>query len=216
MPIPANQITVAEIHLQGSIAAAGSSAKRIDLVFHYRRVAVAVNPTKAALDTIFQATVAVPLIAAINARFTQTGNTIRWMNDAQDGPQTFLHAVVGGVAGDSMVTDMAAFILQKTALRGKSYRGGKHLGPMSESDTTAGTEDVFNAAALVRLGAVATAMQAALTDATPNTWNPCILSRKAPAQYKDNPTNVITNDVITTLARKSVGVMKHRRPVSVY
>jgi hypothetical protein len=216
MPIPPNQITVAEVVLRGVAGAGGSSAKNVNLVFHYRRTAVAVNPTKAALDVAFQAAVAVPLIAALNARFTQQATMIRWMNDAQDAYVGFGHAVVGGVAGDSMPDHEAAFLLQQTGLRGRSYRGGKHLGPMSEADTTGGTDDIFNAAALARLATAAAAIAVQVVDVTPNNWNPTILSRVAPAQYKVNPTVVVVNDVIAVLINKRVGTMRGRRVASVY
>lgn len=216
MPIAPNLITVAEVVLRGISTAGGSSAKNINLVFHYRRVAVAVNATKAALDVVFQASVAVPFIAALNARFTQGATFIRWMNDAQDAYASFAHAVVGGVAGDSMPDHEAAFLLYRTGLRGRSYRGSKHLGPMSEADTTAGSDDIFNAAALARLATASAGAILALTDTTPNTWNPCVLSRVPPAQYLVNPTNVVTNDAISVSINKRVGTMRHRRVASIY
>jgi hypothetical protein len=216
MPIAPNLITVAEIVLRGISSAGGSSAKNINLVFHYRRVATAVNPTKAALDTVFQATVAVPVIAALNARFTQGSTFIRWMNDAQDAYSSFAHAVVGGVGGDSMPDHEAAFLLYRTGLRGRSYRGSKHLGPMSEADTTGGTDDIFNAASLARLATAAAAMILPLPDATPNTWNPCVLSRVNPAQYIVNPTTVVSNDAISVSINKRVGTMRRRRVASIY
>jgi hypothetical protein len=216
MPIPINQVTVAEIHVLGQAAAGGGQVKKFDLVFHYRRLAVAVNPTKVALDTIFQASVVLPLVAALNARYTQVQNTIRWMNDAEDPDLGFAHAAVGAVAGDSMPTHEAAFLLFRSALRGRSGRGGKHLGPMSEADTTAGTDDIFNAAALARLATTAAAFILGLNDATTNVWVPVVLSRKAPAQYRINPTNVVSNDITACLVNKRVGQMKHRRIASVY
>jgi hypothetical protein len=216
MPIPLNQVTIAQVVLRGVSAAGGSSAKNINFVFHYRRTAVAINPTKTALETAFQAAVAVPLIAALNARFTQQATYVRWMNDAQDAYVGFTRAVVGGVAGDSMPTNEAAFLLEQTGLRGRSYRGSKHLGPMSESDTTGATDDLFNAAALARLATVAAALLVQVVDATPNNWNPCVLSRVPPAQYTTNPTNVVTNDIISVLVNKRVGTMRGRRVPSVY
>jgi len=216
MAIPDNQKIHAEVILRGIATAGGSDAKNYNFVFHYRRVAVAVAPTKAALDVIFQATVAVPLIAALNARFTQGSTFIRWVNDAQDAYSSFAHAVVGGVGGDSMPNNEAAFLLYRTGLRGRSYRGSKHLGPMSEADTTAGSEDLFNAASLARLATAAAACIAALTDTTPNTWNPCVLTRVPPAQYVVNPTNVVTNDAVSVSVNKRVGTMRGRRVKSIY
>jgi hypothetical protein len=214
--IPTNQLLVMEIRFHGVIAAGGSNGKNVDNVFHYRRTTISGVPTKTALDTVFQASVAIPLAAMLNARFTQQYNVLRWMNDATDAPTSFTHALVGAIAGDSMTTIDAAYFLLRTGLRGRSYRGSKHFGPMSESDTTAGTDDVFNAGALARMATLAAAIAAPLVDALGFTWNPCILSRIPPAQYRRNPTNVITNDVAQVAVNKRIGSMRHRRVQSQY
>lgn len=216
MTIPLNQVLCAELVMRGQAAAGGSNAKNIAFVFHYRRAAVAVNPTKTALNTIFQANVAAPIVAALNVRYAATFNDVRWLDDAEDPYQPFASALVGAIAGDSMDTFSAAYILFRTAVRGRFARGSKHLGPMSEADSTGGTDDLFNAAALTRLGTVATAMLANLTDATGNIWTPCVVSRKAPAQYKVNPTTVVRNDVTQVLVNKRIGSMRKRKVASVY
>lgn len=215
MPIPTTSIITAEIQVAGNVASAGSSAKKFLFTFHYRRTSTAVTPTKAALDTIFQSTVVVPLGAALNIRYTQTHNNVRWVDDALDAPTLFPHAVAGGVAGDSMPMGLSAYLLFRTGIRGKSYRGGKHLGPMSEGDTTLLTEDTFNAAALTRLGAVATAALGNLTDSTGNVWVPCVLSRFL-STLTTNPTTVVKNDIVSILINKRPGWMRHRRVASVY
>lgn len=215
MPIPQNQITHAEVQMLGTAAAGGSNSKAIDLVFIFRRTAVVLPVVKAQVDAAFQAAIAVPIDAALNARFSQGSNTVRWVNDAQDVPVAFAHVVVGGVAGDSMATSHAAFILMRTGIRGKSFRGGKHLGPMSEADTTAGTDDIFNAAALARLATVSAAILAGFVDGGGNVWVPSILSRKL-SILKTNPTTLVANDVNGIAVNKRVGYMTHRRVRSFY
>jgi hypothetical protein len=215
MPIPVNQILNAEILLHGTIAAGGSNNALTVNSFHYRRT-TNVNPvSKVNLDTIFQSTIVVPLGLALNVRFLQTFNTVRWVNDALDAPVQFNHAVAGAVAGDGMTAIEAAFILLRTALKGKSYRGGKHFGPLSEADTTLGTEDIFNAAAIVRWGAVVTALSTPLVDASGNTWVLEILSKKL-SQLLINPTTVISNDVVSFLLNKRIGRLRRRERKSVY
>lgn len=215
MPIPANQVTHVEIIMHGNSAAGGSNSKIFDFVFQFRRTAV-INPiVKAGVDAAFQAAIAVPIAAAVNARYTQIFNSVRWLNDAQDAPITFAHAIVGGVAGDSQSTASTAFILHRTGLRGGSFKGGKHLGPMSEADCTAGTDDIWNAAALARLNPVAAAILAGFVDAQANVWVPAVLSRKL-SQLKVNPTTVLANDVAQTAVNKRVGKMKRRMVKSIY
>jgi len=216
MPIPSNQVQIAEIVTTCTAAAAGSNSRPIQIVTHWRRTATVLAVPKTPIDTAYQASIVVPIMAALNVRCTQANNSVRFPNDAQDARQFFTHAVVGSIAGDSMPSDQAAYLLIRTALRGRSYKGSKHLGPMSESDTTIATDDLFNAACLARLATIAAAIIAGFTDSTTNVWVPCILSRKDPAQYQVNPTNVITNDVVSVLVNKRVGRMGHRQVKSVY
>jgi len=215
MPIPNNQILVGEVHLLGTGAAGGSTSKPFDFTFHYRRTTPLLPITKAALDAIFQTTVAVPIAAAVNARWTQQSNTVRWVNDALDAPVPFAHALVGGVPGDGMAMHVSSYLLMRTGLRGRSYRGSKHFGPLSEADATNPNPDIMNAASLALWTAVATAMTTALVDANGNTWNPCIMSRTL-SKTTPNPTTIVTNDVTLILVNKRFGRMKKREVKSVY
>lgn len=215
MPIASNLISHAEITVKGVIAGGGSNAVNTVNVFHYRRTAV-VNPlSKANLDAVFQANVVVPWAGALNARWLQVANTVRWIDDVTDVPTSFAHALPGGVAGESMPPQISIFILQQTGLRGKSYRGGKKVGPISEGDTTTPNFDVLNAAAIARFLTLTIALQAAITDLNPNTWVPQVFSRTL-SQVKVNPTTVVSNDVITTLTNKRLGRLKKREVKSVY
>jgi len=215
MAIPLTSILQAEIQVSGLVTAGGSSTRKALSVWHYRRTSTAVTPTKAALAAKFISDVIPSLRACLNARYTGVGVSVRWINDAVDQAVLTASTGVGLVSGDSMPTTEAAFLLFQTGLRGKSYRGSKHIFPMSESATTSGTEDIWNAGALTYLGTFATAALATLTDATNNAWIPCVLSRKL-SQLRFNPTTVITNDVTAVAVNKRVGTMRHRKVLSVY
>jgi hypothetical protein len=215
MPIPSNQVTHVEVIVNSLSAAGGSNSRFWASVFHFRRTNTALAISKTQVDTAFQAAIATPMFAALNITLTQQNNSLRWLNDALDAPQFVTHALVGAITGDRMMTADSAFILLRTGVRGKSYRGSKHLGPMSESDTTTGTDDVFNAAALTRLAAVASAILAGFTDAGGNVWVPSVVSRKL-SQLTKNPTTMIANDVVATAVNKRVGTMRHRKVKSVY
>lgn len=212
MPIPLNQVTVAEIVMRGLIAAGGSNAVRTNFVFHYRRLAVSVDPTKTALNTIFTTDIATPVAAALNVDWAASLHDIRWVNDATDAYASFTATEVGAITGDRLQTFVAAYLLMRTGLRGRNYRGSKHLGPMSESDIG---DDVFNAGCLTRLTTIATALGTTLTDSTGNQWKLTLLSRNL-SQLKVNPTTVTTNDVTSILVRESVGTMRGRKVESVY
>lgn len=216
MPIPSNQIRVAEIIMNATVAAGGSSNRISNIPFHYRRDTVAVAPSKTNLETQFNTVVAAAILLAVQQDYVQTSNSVRWVDDATDPPFYISRAGTGAIATDRMPTDMAAFILLTTALKGRSYRGGKHFFPIAESHTTAGASDVLNATAITLYNAIVAALLVPLVDSDGNTWRLQVLSRKAPAQYKTNPTNVIVNQVTTARLNKRIGSMTHRKVKSIY
>jgi len=215
MPIPLNQVTVAEIVMRGLIAAGGSNAIKTAFVFHYRRLATSVDPSKTALNAAFVAGPVAAIAAALSSDWAASLHDIRWVNDATDQYASIAATEVGAITGDRLSSHASAYLLFRTGLRGRSYRGSKHLGPMSESDVTSADEDLFNTGALTRLAAINTALAATLTDSTGNQWKLTLLSRKL-SQLKTHPTTVITNDVTQLLVNKRVGTMLRRKVASVY
>lgn len=211
MPLPDNQLLIAEVVVRGTQAAAGSSVTPSINVFHYRRNAVAVPMSKAALNTVFQANILVPILAAANVRYTPNTVSIRMLNDAEDAYADFAAAGAGAIATDSEPSDDAVFIYLKSGLRGKSYQGGKHFGGTSEVDTTG---DILTGAGLARWQTVRNALTPNLVDATPNAWTPCIFSRTL-SQFRLNPTNIVTADVVTALLDLNIGTMRRRRSCTV-
>jgi len=213
---PINEITIAEIQLRGIITGGGAGEVRTNFVFHFRRLAVAVDPTKTAINTAFQTAISAPIAAALNVDWQATTNTVRYVQDAVDAPTEFTNADVGAITGDRLQSFATAYLLMRSAVRGQSYRGSKHLGPFSETDVTHATGcDIFNAAAVTRLETICTAIQDGFTDATVNVWVPCILSRKL-SELTENPTTVITNDVIQVLPNQRVGTESRRKAPSLY
>lgn len=215
MPIPANQIVNAEVIINGVVASAGSSAKKMQAVFHYRRTATVVTPTKAALETAFASAIRVLFINCLSVRLSLSTITVRWLNDAIDAPLAFATAGAGAIIGDSMPLTNAVYLLFQTGLRGKSYRGSKHLFPIGESATTVLTDDILNAAALTYFGLLSAALLAQITDSTGNVWVPSVVSKKL-SQLKVNPTTVVANDVISIAVAKRIGTMRHRRVAQLY
>jgi len=216
MPIPNNQIRVAEIKMQGIRSTQGSTSKNYEFVFHYRRTTVSNIPDEVILEASFQSNIATALVALLNESYTQTANTVRFVDDALRATEIVSRSLAGGVSGDSMPAHASNFILYRTALRGKSYRGSKHFGPLSESDTTAASADVLNAAAITAWNAMITGLSSPMPDSNGNVWVPCVMSKAAPAQYRVNPTNVITNDATLLLLNHRIGTMNRRKVKSIY
>jgi len=177
MPALVGPIRHAEVIIYGIIGASGSNSKNTVNVFQFRRTSVSVNPSKANLNTAFQAGIGAALLAALNLGWTHQRNTIRWLNDAEDAPTDFVVNQPGLVAGDRMSSIASVYLRMRTALRGRNYRGSKHFGPLSESDTTTAGSDVLNAAAIVRWQAVRLAMATQIVTAEGNNWNLEVVSR---------------------------------------
>jgi len=215
MPVADNKLLHAEIVVHGTVTSGGSSVIRTVNTFHYRRNAVVVPANKADLDAAFQAAIVVPMGAALNNRWTQVRNTVRLINDPLDVATIYPHAVVGAVAGDSMPTVNNAYILMRTAFRGKNWRGFKRLGPLSEADTTSANEDIFNAAAIARFATLRTAMITPLVDASPNTWTLEIVSREL-SQLLVTPVTVESADCSEIVLNKRITRSKRRETLSVY
>ncbi len=214
MPPPLINLYTAEIQMRGIAAAAGGNAINIDNVFHFQRDGV-VNPlNKANVESAFDTAIGVPIIAALNVRYTQSFNTVRMLENVTDPIYQFSRSGVGAITADSLPAECNAFMNFRTVYRGKSYRGNKKFGPMSESDTTT-TSDVFNAGCLTRLGTIATALLAGFTDADGNIWTFGVLSRSF-SQLIVNPATVEWNRCTSIQVRKNVGEMRKRKTKSVY
>jgi len=215
MPVADNKKLHAELIVYGRTASGGSGVISTVTTFHYRRNAVVVAADKTALEAAFQAAIVVPFAAALNNRWTQDYNTCRLINDPLDVATITPRAVVGGVAGDSMPTFSCGYILLRSAFRGKSYRGFKRIGPLSEADATAAFEDIFNAAAIARMTTLRTAMITPLVDASPNTWTLEVVSRVL-SNFDVTPCVVEASDVAEILLNKRITRSKRREVASSY
>lgn len=216
MPIPLNQVNIVEIQLRGLIDGGPAGSVRTNFVFNFRRTATAIDPVKSSINTAFHASISTPIAAALNVDWEARINAIRYPDDALDAPIEFANADVGAITGDRLTSFAAAYLLMRTAIRGRSYRGSKHLGPFSESDVTHATScDIWNAGCITRLTTICAAIQAGFTDSTGNIWVPSILSRSK-SQLVVNPTTVVANDVTQILPNTRVGSEIRRKVKSLY
>ncbi len=208
MPIPNNQIRNVQTIIEGTAASGGSSVTPSINIFSFRRLTV-VNPfVKAAFSAAFITNIVTPLLAAMNVRYTPAVHTVRILDDFNDAPSAFPIVGNGAIATDSLPSDDAVYMLFRTALRGRTFRGSKHFGPASESDTTG---DILTGAGLVRWQAVQTALAANFVDAQGNTWVPTVLSRKLSNLSLLPVATVVANDVTAVLLDLNVGTMRRRR-----
>jgi hypothetical protein len=211
MPIPDNQLLIAEIVVRGTQAAAGSGVTPAINVYHYRRTAVAVPVNRVNLKTAFWTAVGVPLLAAANVRYTPNIVSVRFVSDATEPYTDLSQAGAGAIATDSEPSDDAVFCYLKTAVRMPGGKGGKHFAGTSEVDTTG---DILTGAGLARWQAVRDSLILTVNSAEGNSYVPCVLSRKF-SQLKLNPTNVVTWDVVASLLDLNIGTMRRRRSKTV-
>lgn len=197
-----------EIVLNATMAANGGQSKNIANIFHFRRTST-LNPfNKANVESQFQTIVVAPLLLATQQDYTQTGTSVRCFDDATDPPQMFTETGVGAIATDRAPDYQTVVIQSKSALKGRSYRGSKHFAGVAEASTTG---DILNGGGVTLWQAVADAWFNGFTDSDGNIWIPIIKSNKPPAQYTTNPVTVVSNDVVSVLVNKSLGIMKRRK-----
>jgi len=216
---PATPVAFARIDMNGVIAAGGSTNRKGIFTFTFMRLLYVLPVTKVEVEAAFQAAIAVPIVAALNARYTQTFNAVRWLNDATNAFTKIPRALPGAIAGDAMTTINAAYVIKQTGLRGAAYRGSNHFYPLSESDSTAGTEDLLNAGALVRFNTIAAAILAGFTDAGGSVWLPVQIagagSRPPQTFLRTNPTNITYALINQTAVQSRIGSMTHRKVKSI-
>lgn len=209
MPQTAPIVTtpVCEIVVKGILATGGAGQAPCGNVFYYRLSNMVLAPTKAALSTIFQATVVAPLLLAANIRYTPVQLGMRFIDDAID-LQTFIAAAgTGAIATDGEPSVDAVVVNLKSAFRGKAMRGFKHFGAVNEIDTT---NDILTGAGLARWQAVRDGVKTVLVDAIGNTWTPFIRSRYL-EQVKVNPTTIRGVDIVNATLTLNVRTMRKRR-----
>jgi len=204
----------AEIVMKGAAAAAGGSSVPINNVYHFQRRSSA-NPLSAVnVEAAFDAAIAAPVLAFLNARYGQTTTDVRFLESTSSPVTTVARTGVGAIPNDSMASECVAYLNVRTQYRGKSYKGNKKYGPLSETDSTT-TSDVLNAGAITRLGAIATALLAGFTDSDGNVWDYGILSRSF-SVLDANPVTIEWNKATLIQARHSIGGMDKRKIKSVY
>jgi len=177
MPIADNQKFTAEVQLSGTISAAGDMVRHTLAIFRYRRGNGALPIAKPVIAAAVAAKLKGPWLALLNEDYTLDSVDVRIMEDPSDDWYKGTGAGFTGpglIAGDRLPPQDVAFLLLKTGFRGKHYRGAKFISPMSESDTTDATADLWNAACLARLATLAAAIDDSVVDADGNTWSPIV------------------------------------------
>lgn len=208
MPVaPSASKTIAQILLKGVLSATGATSKNVQTTFYYRRTSIVTPPTKIALSNAFLAGPYAAFLAAANASYGNGTSNIRWFDDALDPTVTTVLAGVGAISTDRATSFNAVFMSLKTGVRGRKYQGSKHFPGLNEIDTTM---DLLTGAGLARWQTLQTALATPLTDATGNTWNPCVVTLNG-SVFKKNPTSITYNDITQIVMDLDIGTMRKRK-----
>lgn len=199
-----------EVVMNAFAVARGGQAKPLANVFQFYRTSGILPRVKANVEAAFQSAIGDIVLAALNVDYTQTGTSIRWMDDATDAPVSFVEAGVGAIANDRAPDHVCATIQLKSGRRGWASRGSKHFGPIAEDDTLG---DVLDAGAITRFQTLADAILAGFTDSDGNVWAPIIVSRAELSHpvFSTNPTYWIWAQVTNVVVNHSLGSMRRRK-----
>lgn len=216
--VPADPVNfnLLEIVQFGHVVESNASIRHVLNVFHYARFSGAGVVNRSAIASNLGGNLSGPVSNVLSVDYVADGCTVRALDAETDAPdpQPTLWAT-GLVAGDRMPSYGAVYMGLKTGVRGRSFLGSKHFGPIAESSTTL---DELNAGALTDWADVVTAMLASLSlsDGVGNVFNLVVLSRKL-SVLTGASISFCYADVIDVVVSETMGTMRHRkqrRPVS--
>lgn len=197
------------VHAYG-VARGGRAVPYIN-IFHFGRSTPLLAISQAHIESAFQAAIGAKMLLALNVDYTQLTTSVRFFQNPLEAPFFVTEAGVGAIAGDRLPDFCSAVIQLKSGIRGKPYRGSKHFGPVSESDTTG---DALTAPALTRFQTLGAAIIAGFTDSDGNHWLPGLkggVRVGSPAQYVFIPTTTVWTDLNAYLVNGVLGTMRRRR-----
>lgn len=197
-----------EIVSQGSASSIGGGPKNFFNVYQFVRLSALGSVSKANIEAAFQTAIITPLLAVLHDSYSQIANTVRFFDDATDAPQSFTETGAGGVSGDRLPDYNAVVVQLRTGLRGKSFRGSKHFGPIPESGTTG---DAIASGSVANWTTLYNAIVAGFSDSDGNNWVPVIKSNRPPANYTVNPCIVLAQIVSSARLNLTLGTMRRRK-----
>jgi len=188
--------------------ALGESAQIVNR-FHYRRVVSGGLISKILFDTAWHGTVDAAWQGLLSVGYKNDYNTVRLMEDGTDPPTVFAGCGDGAVAGDMLPTINCATLLYRTVLKGRSYKGGKHLGPISEASTTG---QALTAGGHTLLNNLATVLAQTITDGNGNNWAPFVfsptkstgLTTPTPTIFATQVSQIVVNDILHQLKSRAI------------
>jgi hypothetical protein len=208
--IPANPLMV-EVISRGTLTTSNGTVKPILNVYHFRKTAGSSPTNSTNVVAAVAAALVGPFTNTLNARYTLT----QWECRPLDDPASATAIQPDGTQGQITTSDSydscsCVSMLIRTGFRGRSFKGAKRFGPLSEGDTT---NDQLVGTGLTNWTALRDALRSIMTgivDSDSNTWTPVVLSTTL--STLDSLPAVFTGaDWADVLLNKTIGTMRHRK-----
>jgi hypothetical protein len=202
---------VVEISVQGSVVETGGTARNIFNVFHYYQNPNQPSPPSAVV--VANAFIAGPwagILALLSIGYVGVQTLARYLDVTTNAFQNANAPGNGAVALPRQPAQQAVVGFFRTAVRGKSFRGSKHFGPLATAQVTG---DEIAPASVAAWQAAITALVANIT-AGGQSYTPCVVS-KTLSQLRTDPVTIIGAAKLTGLTNKTIGTMRHRKEKTV-
>lgn len=183
-----------------------SRTKKIYNVWDFIRQSSGGAPSKTAAATAFNTSIFTPLAACLSVSYVKLQSTVRWLDDPKDPFVNATGPVNGGVLGDSLPSVNNATLQLQSGVRGRSYRGSKHFGPIAEAHTTL---DYLNSTALALWATFQTAYLAGMTGSDGFVYKPVIVSATL-SKLTSTIATVVAVPVTGTIINAQLGIMRKR------
>lgn len=178
-------------------------------VYHYQRTATALPIVKGDIATRWHTAVGLLELGMVTSDCTEEDVSVRCIDDPLD-PYTIQPFTGSGARPTPRLPLGIAFAWElRTGVRGRSYKGSKHLGPLSEADVS--QDEIGGTAILTAIGLYQAAVIASFTDTAGNAWVPFVWSRTLSNMPPLSPADIKGSGVTLATYDKFVGSMRRRK-----
>jgi hypothetical protein len=202
---------VVEISMQGTVVETGGTTRNIFNIFHYYQNPNQPSPPSAVV--VANAFIAGPwaaVLALLSIGYVGVQTLARYLDVSTNAFANANAPGNGALALPRQPAQQAVVGFYRSGIRGKSFRGSKHFGPLA---TAAVTGDEIAAASVAAWQAANTGLVANIT-AGGQTFTPCVVS-KTLSQLRTDPVSIIGAALLTGLTNKTIGTMRHRKEKTV-
>lgn len=199
-----------EVVIRGVVTQTDGALRPVLNVLHVRKLNNAAPSNKTNMGAIVQHNFVTPLKAVLASTWAMNIFSSRWLDDPLDAYLDDGTApAVGAIGTDALPTRSAVTIKLETGVRGRNFRGSKHICPIPEADTI---QDEIDPAVLAGYTAIATALKANpyATDGDGNHWGLIIVSQRL-STLTSRPAIITGADVVDAIVNIKIGSMRRRR-----